>query len=124
MSIEFEFRVHAAHVELTCTGTYTLESSLQVYTRAFEIAAREDRVAILVDARLVTGNPPTLMDRYQMGVHVAELESGPGPRIRVALVSNEPMIHPQRFGEVIAKSRGAQARVFTDLDEAMAWISG
>ena len=85
MSIEFEFRVHAAHVELTCTGTYTLESSLQVYTRAFEIAAREDRVA---------------------------------------LVSNEPMIHPQRFGEVIAKSRGAQARVFTDLDEAMAWISG
>jgi len=34
------------------------------------------------------------------------------------------MIHPQKFGEVIATSRGALARVFTNLDEALAWISG
>jgi hypothetical protein len=34
------------------------------------------------------------------------------------------MTHPQRFGEVIATSRGALARIFTDLVEALAWISG
>ena len=120
MSIEFESRVHARHLELTCTGTYTLDTSLEVYTRAFEIAAREGSSAILVDARLVTGTPPTLMDRFRMGMHVGQLQSGPGKQIRVALLWYEPMIHPQKFGEIIAKSRGGQARVFTDLDEAMA----
>ncbi|MGH8134958.1 MAG: hypothetical protein ACRER4_01325 [Steroidobacteraceae bacterium] len=124
MSIEFESRVHAGHVELTCSGTYTLESSLEVYSRAFEIAAREARAAILVDAQQVTGTPPTLMDRFRMGMHVAKLEQNREPRIRVALLWNEPMIHPQRLGEIIAKSRGAQARVFTDRDEAMAWLNG
>ncbi|MGB5131680.1 MAG: STAS/SEC14 domain-containing protein [Steroidobacteraceae bacterium] len=116
--------MHATHVELECTGTYTLESSLQVYGQAFEIATREGRGAVLVDIRRITGGPPTLMDRYQQGVHVAELQAGPGRRTRFALVGHEPMIHPQRFGEVIATSHGAIARVFTDLDEALAWISG
>ncbi len=122
VSIAFEFRVHADHVELECTGTYTFESTLEVYSRAFEIATREGRSAVLVDSRQVTGAPPTLMDRFQLGVHIAELQAGPGLRTRFALVGHEPMIHPQRFGEVIAKSRGAIARVFTDLDEALAWI--
>jgi len=124
VSVSFEFRVHANHVELECTGIYTLDSSLHVYSQAFEIASREDRDAILVDVGQVTGSPPTLMDRFQQGVHVAEQQARPGRRIRFALVGHEPMIHPQRFGEVIAKTRGATAQVFTDLDEALAWISG
>lgn len=124
MSMSFEVRLNAGYVVLDCTGTYTLESSLQVFEQALEIAAREGRGAVLVDTRQVTGAPPTLMDRFQQGVHVAELQSGPGPRIRLALIGHEPMIHPQRFGEVIAKSRGALARVFTDMEEALTWING
>lgn len=124
MSISFEFKVHAGYVELDCTGTYTLESVLQLYAQAFEIAAREGRGAVLVDARQVTGNPPTLMDRFRQGTHVAELQAGPGLRIRLAVVGNEPMIHPQRIGEMVARSRGALARAFTDLDEAIAWVGG
>ena len=124
MSIEYESRVHAGHVVLECTGTYTFESSLQIFSQAIEIAMHEGRGAVLVDVRQLTGAPPTLFDRYRQVGHIAKLQSGPGPRIRVAVFGHVPMIHPQRFGDVIALSRGALARAFTELDEAMAWING
>ena len=124
MSISFEVRVNAGYVVLECAGTYTLESSLQVFEQAFEIAAREGRGAALVDARKLAGGPPTIGERYDQGVHVAKLQSAQAQRIRLALLGHEPMIHPERIGEIVAVSRGALARVFTDLDEALAWISG
>jgi hypothetical protein len=32
------------------------------------------------------------------------------------------MIHPERFGELVARNRGADARVFTDEAEALHWV--
>ena len=123
MSISFEVRVHAGHVVLECTGTYTFESSLQIFSQAFENAVRAGRGAVLVDVCQLTGGPPTLLDRYRQVMHIAGLQSSRGPRIRFAIFGHEPMIHPHRFGDVIAMSRGAPARAFTDLDEAMAWLN-
>ncbi len=122
MSINFEVRVDAGYVVLECTGTYTLDSSLQLYEQAFEIAKREGRGAALVDARQVTGGPPTFGERFDQGVHVAKLQSAQAKRIRLAVLGHEPMVHPEKIGEIVAVSRGALARVFTDVDEAIAWI--
>ena len=116
--------MHAGYVELECTGTYTFESSMHVFRQAFEIAAREGRGTVLVDARQVAGGPPTIGERHDHGVHVAKLQSAQAQRIRLALLGHEPMIHPERIGEIVAVSRGALARVFTDLNEAQTWISG
>lgn len=115
--------MHAAYIELECTGTYALESSLRLYEQAFEIAVREGRGAVLVDARLLTGSPPTFGERYDQGAHVAMLQSAQASRIRLALLGHEPMVHPERVGEIVAVSRGALVRVFTDMDEAIAWVS-
>jgi hypothetical protein len=122
-SISFEVKVNAGYVELECTGTYAHEMALQLYSQAFNIAVRENRAAVLVDVRQVTGSPPTLTDLFEQGVHVASLGSGSGTRIRFAHLADERMTHPQRFGEVVARSHGALIRVFTVRDEAVAWIS-
>ena len=34
------------------------------------------------------------------------------------------MIHPERFGEIVATTRGADARVFTDEALALRWLLG
>jgi hypothetical protein len=34
------------------------------------------------------------------------------------------MIHPERFGELVARNRGADARVFTDEAAAREWAQG
>ena len=124
MSVSFEIKVHPGYVELECTGTYSHEAALQLYSQAYEVAVRENRAAVLVDVRQVTGDPPTLTDLFDQGVHVASLGSGAGARIRFAHLADESMTHPQRFGEVVARSHGALIRVFLDRDEAIAWISG
>jgi hypothetical protein len=33
------------------------------------------------------------------------------------------MIHPEHFGEVVARNRGADTRAFTDEAEALEWLS-
>jgi hypothetical protein len=39
------------------------------------------------------------------------------------VLGHEPMIHPERFGELVARNRGADARVFTVEAEALDWLT-
>jgi hypothetical protein len=66
----------------------------------------------------------TIAERYEWAVRVADLQAGFVPRIRVALLGQEPLIHPERFGEIVAARRGAVARTFTDEDGALRWLVG
>ncbi len=120
--IEYTVLEHATHVELTCVGAYSDDTARVVFTQAFEIAARADRRAILVDGRLVTGRPPTLTQRYGMAIHVTALQRKRLPLIALAILGHEPMVDSQRFGETVARNRGAVARVFTNEERAREWL--
>jgi len=122
VTITFEVRTLPDHLRLDCAGTYLQESVLAIYEQAFELAARAGRDAVLIDARSLTGREPTLTQRYAQAVLVAELQSSQKPRIRLAVLGNEPIIHPERFGEIVAANRGAVARVFTDESAALEWL--
>ena len=73
--------------------------------------------------RGVEGRIPSILDRFDLGVRVAALHFEHTPRIRLALLGHEPMIHPDRFGEIVARNRGADARVFTNEREALDWLT-
>ncbi len=122
--IRIEVRVHPRHVELVCSGIYSRAEALRVGNEAYRQAALEDRAALLIDVRKITGRLPSLLDRYDFGVHIAEQYLTSDPRVRLALLGHEPMIHPERFGELVARNRGADARVFTDETLALEWLLG
>lgn len=124
MSITLEASVHPGHLLVECNGTYTIDALLRIYEQAFSLAAEAGRDALLIDVRNVTGREPTLTERYDQAVHVADLQAARTPRIRMALLGHEPMIHRERFGEVVANTRGAVARVFTDEGLALDWLLG
>ena len=65
-----------------------------------------------------------MLDRYDFGVHIAEQYLTSDPRVRLAVLGHEPMIHPDRFGELVARNRGADARAFTDEALALDWLLG
>ena len=115
---------HEDYLRLECSGTFSLESALEVYERAFALASEAGRPAVLVDIRTVTGREPKMAERYQLAVRVAEAQASTKPRIRFALLGHEPMIHPERFGEIVAATRGADARVFTDEALVLNWLLG
>ncbi len=120
--IRCEVREHPEYVELVCTGAYYPGGQLYVAREAFVAASRAGRVAALVDVRQLEGPGPTMSERYDQAVKVAQVQSGITPRIRLALLGREPMVHPQRFGEIVATNRGALLRVFTDQALALEWL--
>jgi hypothetical protein len=120
--IKTTVRVHPGYLEMGCTGTYSRTEALRVGEEAYTEAARSNREALLVDVRGVTGRVPTILDRFEFGTRIAKHYLKFDPRIRLAVLGHEPMIHPQRFGELVARNRGADARVFTDEAEALDWL--
>jgi hypothetical protein len=120
--IRTTIRVHADYLEVRCAGLYSRAETLRVGEEAYAAAARANRGAILIVARAITGRIPTILDRFEMGVRTARHYLGSDPRIRLAVVGHEPMIHPERFGELVARNRGADARVFTDETQALDWL--
>ncbi len=115
---------HEDYLRLECSGTFTMESAAEAHDRAFALAAEAGRPAVLVDIRRVRGPEPTMAERYQWAVGVAEAQARTQPRIRFALLGHEPMIHPERFGEIVAATRGADARVFVEEAPALEWLLG
>ncbi|HEU0225814.1 MAG TPA: hypothetical protein VFR29_10295 [Steroidobacteraceae bacterium] len=84
-NIRFELREHPEHVELVCTGACFPGAQLYVAKEAFVAASRAGRVAALVDVRGIAGPAPSMSERYDQAVKVAQLQSGIAPRIRLAL---------------------------------------
>ena len=117
-------RLHPAYMELACAGIYSRAESLRVGQEAYRQAALANRGTALVDVRRVTGRVPSIFDRFEFGVRIAKLYMESDARIRLAVLGHEPMINPDRFGELVARNRGADARVFTDEGEARAWAEG
>ena len=122
LSVAIVPTAHEDYLRLECTGTFTLEAAVAAYERAFSLAAEAGRSAVLVDVRTLTGREPTMAERYELAVTRADIQAATQPRIRFALLGYEPMIHPDRFGELVARNRGADARVFTVEAEALAWV--
>ena len=120
--IRIESRVQPDYLELACSGRYSRAEAQRVGDEAYRQAARAGRTAVLVDVRQVSGRVPTILERFDLGVRIADRYLASDPRVRLAVLGHEPMIHPDRFGELVAKNRGADARVFTDEAEAREWI--
>jgi hypothetical protein len=116
--------VHPDHVAVACSGPYSGSEARRVGEEAHREAVRADRKALLIDVRNVTGRVPGIFERFEIGVRTAAHYRAHDPRIRLAVLGDEPMIHPERFGELVARNRGADARVFTDETLALDWLLG
>jgi len=121
--IRVDVHVHPQYVELACSGKFSRSEAFRIGELAFREAAVAGRRSVLIDVRDVNGRIPTILDRFDLGVHVASLHLDHKPRVRLALLGHEPMIHPERFGEIVARNRGADARVFTIGAEAIDWLT-
>jgi hypothetical protein len=122
VTIEIKARKFPDHLRVECAGSFSQEAALSVFERAFTLAAEGGHEALLIDVRKMAGREPTMAERYEQAVRVAELQATQSPRVRMAMLGHEPMIHPERFGEIVATNRGAVARVFTDERAALEWL--
>ena len=119
MNIDYQAEVRENHVYIHCQGIYNERDLMLLFDEVLQIPGRNDREVVLVDVREISGDHPTTMERYKLGVFISEHNY---LGICIVVVGKEPYVDPGRFGETVALNRGARGKVFIDMEAALAWI--
>jgi hypothetical protein len=93
---------------------------------AFRAALKNGLAKILCDGRDITGGL-SITERFEYGNFLAEetlrlIIDENAPKLSLAIVIVEPLLHPERFGEVVARNRGVAYLTTDSLDEALEWL--
>ena len=114
------FEIDANYAWFRPVGDIPLADAIDLVGKALGFAAAQGATRILV---VTTGwkgiGVPSLADRYFM---VENFVSVGAASLKIAMVVSPEVIDPEKFGITVARNRGLKANVFTDEDDARAWL--
>jgi hypothetical protein len=121
-----EIRFEGPLVYVSLAGEMNGRQAEQAYRKVLRECVAGGCSKMLIDCRALSGELTTT-ERYSLGKVVADentsVASGEGGRhVRVALVGSPPFIDRDRFGETVARNRGAAVKVTYDLESAYRWL--
>jgi len=124
-SLKYLFEIKDNYLSVSVSGHFSLADSMKIYTEALEILVEKNLSKLFFDVRKVKGKVST-MDRYYLG-EFAALESikymEKGLQFyAVAFYGIEPIIDPDRFGELVARNRGLNLKVTSDKKVALLFL--
>jgi len=101
-------------------GTVSFDEAVALVSSAIRLARSTEAKDLLVDTTQWIGFPsPNTFQRFLAAVEWAEEAGG---RLRLAMVARIEMIDPQKFGVPVATNRGLISNVFSNEEEASAWL--
>ena len=111
-------------VYIVATGDYSLIKANHLFSHAIENALLHKEAKILIDVTRLTGNIP-FFERFEYSAFFAKHQrKHASPKLsRIAVVGHVPIVDKDKFGEIVAVNRGANVQVFTDMDNASAWLN-
>ena len=123
--LKYSLVVKDNYLSVTVSGHFSLSDVKIMYADALESLLDKKFSKLFFNAYKVKEKVTTL-DRYYFG-EFAALESlkymGKGlKRIVVSVYGIEPIIDPERFGEIVARNRGLNLKVTTDKNEALQFL--
>jgi hypothetical protein len=125
MNLSFHAEPKRGYVLFTVAGRADLPSAKRCLQRIVAECGRLRISKALIDLRGVKGRV-SLADRYDYSVHGAHLhrkhETAYKKTLQVAYVGNDGLIDPGRFGELVARNRGAMVKATTEMSEGLAWL--
>jgi hypothetical protein len=124
-SFKYSFTQKKNYLTINVSGYFSLSDAKKMYTEALEILFEENFSKLFFNVCKVKGKVTT-MDRYDLAEYAAVeainfLLKGL-PKITISFYGVEPIIDPERFGELVAKNRGLNVLVTTDKNEALQFL--
>jgi hypothetical protein len=125
MSISLKFEPRAGFLYCAASGEYRFEDACSAIQEVLAESAQNDATKVLVDFLQMDGSP-TMAERYttseflarEMVDHITQLKRFP----RLALLGKEPLVDPNRFGELVARNRGVQMKTVEQMEDAVSWL--
>jgi hypothetical protein len=113
------------YLNVTVSGFYSLSEVKKLFTQLLEKVVSKKLTKLFVDVCQVHGKI-TMLERFYFG-EFAALEAirfkGLGlSKIAIAFYGIEPIIDPDRFGEIVARNRGLNVIVTTETEEATQFL--
>jgi hypothetical protein len=121
MSISLKFELREEFLHCRASGEFSFEDACMVIQEVLAESAQRGALKVLVDC-LRMGGSPTMVERYAMSEFLAskvvELKRFP----RLAFLGKEPLVDPNRFGELVATNRGVQMKTVEQMEDALNWL--
>ena len=120
---ETEIKSEGNILIINVRGSYSLSKAKDLFKLAIDTALQENKRNILIDVSHIKGSV-SFIDRYDYSSFLAQykLEHAATKVDKIAVTGHEPIVHKERFGELVAINRGANVKVFTEVEEAFKWI--
>jgi hypothetical protein len=119
MSIQLQIEEMPDYLASKFTGAGVAEDIWRQFELIAEHCKRANKNKLLLDITETYGTL-SLVDRYRLG-DVAEIFVY-YKLIKVAVVSRLEQLDHKRFGEMVARNRWVNARVFTSAEDAEKWL--
>jgi hypothetical protein len=123
MSISVRFEPHQEFLHCKGGGEFCLKDACSMLREVLVESAERGATRVLVDC-LMMGGSPTMLERYALAEFLAremvELKSFP----RLAFLGKEPLVDPNRFGELVARNRGVRMKTVEQMEDALSWLGG
>jgi hypothetical protein len=114
-------------LRVTATGEFSLAEAERTFLEILDAVARHQTEKILLNGRALQGDPNTIQ-RFLYGEFAAHAiaryitERGVSRASQFAYVLQEPVLDPQRLGEIVTVNRGMWVKAFDNLEDALGWL--
>jgi hypothetical protein len=118
MSGYLEIAKAKGYLHITFSGPFTPAGAKESIDAMVSACAREGSSKVLFDCRPMTGDM-TVSDRFETGAYGGlKIPGG----VKIAMLGRGDQISPDNFFETVARNRGVNVTVFTEIDAALEWL--
>lgn len=123
MSQEIHVEIKEDHLLAVFSGKFEYQTNRELLLDILMECIKNSKTRVLFDLRLLKGNMTTY-ERYETATYLANLtrQHQDTSKLQIAVVGNEPLIDPERFGETVAKNKGLNIKVSNDMNEVVEWL--
>jgi hypothetical protein len=121
MGFLMKFETHEEFLYCKVSGEYSFEHLCSVVRKVLAEAGQRGANKVLVDGLQMWGSP-TMAERYGLSEFLARemVEARIFPRL--AFLGKEPLVDPNRFGEIVGTNRGVQMKTVEEMEDAVKWL--
>jgi hypothetical protein len=108
------------YLQITFSGPFSIDAAKRSVDDMVAACRKEHCAKVLFDCRPMTGDL-TVLDRFEVG----QYGEGTIPQtVKIAMLGRNEQILPDRFFETVARNRGVNLLLFTEVDDALKWLKG
>jgi hypothetical protein len=121
MGLEVHMEEMSGHLAATIIGSegrHVVEEVCRQFETVAEHCKRTKKDKVLIDTRQAEGKV-SFVDRFLIGERTRIFACY---GLKVVFVDRPERIDPQKFGELVARNRGVNVRIFSDFHSAEEWL--